>query len=52
MQWNKFRQTQLDSYSGHNISKERFFKATGWTPKDIDGQWMLAVEQAVLLKLL
>ena len=30
MQWNKFRQTQLDSYSGHPISANRFWKATGW----------------------
>jgi 2-polyprenyl-3-methyl-5-hydroxy-6-metoxy-1,4-benzoquinol methylase len=43
MQWNKFRQTQLDSYSGHKISAERFFKATGWIPKDLDGEWVLDV---------
>src|SRR5262249_16081433 len=30
MQWQKFRQTQLDSYSGHPISASRFWKATGW----------------------
>ena len=33
MQWNMFRQTQLDSYSGHPISAERFWKSTGWTPE-------------------
>src|SRR3990172_9798905 len=41
MQWNKFRQTQLDSYSGHPISANRFWKATGWRPEDIAGQWVL-----------
>ena len=35
MQWNKFRQTQLDSHSGHSISADRFWKATGWRPEDI-----------------
>ncbi len=43
MQWNKFRQTQLDSYSGHPISAERFWKATGWKPEEIAGQWVLDV---------
>jgi len=43
MQWNKFRQTQLDSYSGYPISSDRFWKATGWTPADIAGQWVLDV---------
>lgn len=41
MQWNKFRQTQLDSYSGHPISADRFWKATGWCPEDIAGHWVL-----------
>ena len=26
MQWNHFRQTQLDSYSGHTISADRFLE--------------------------
>ena len=41
MQWNKFRQTQLDSYSGHPISANRFWKATGWHSEDIAGHWVL-----------
>jgi 2-polyprenyl-3-methyl-5-hydroxy-6-metoxy-1,4-benzoquinol methylase/uncharacterized protein YbaR (Trm112 family) len=41
LQWNRFRQTQLDSYSGHPISAERFWKATGWTPQLLAGQWVL-----------
>jgi len=41
MQWNHFRQTQLDSHSGHPISANRFWNATGWRPEDIAGQWVL-----------
>ena len=43
MQWNHFRQTQLDSYSGQKISKDRFFHATGWLPQEMEGQWILDV---------
>ncbi|KAF0192536.1 MAG: hypothetical protein FD165_699 [Gammaproteobacteria bacterium] len=43
MQWNRFRQTQLDSYSGQTISADRFWKATGWRPQDIAGKWVLDV---------
>jgi SAM-dependent methyltransferase/uncharacterized protein YbaR (Trm112 family) len=42
-QWNRFRQTQLDSYSGHPISAKRFWKATGWTPQQLAGRWVLDV---------
>jgi ubiquinone/menaquinone biosynthesis C-methylase UbiE/uncharacterized protein YbaR (Trm112 family) len=42
-QWNRFRRTQLDSFSGHPISADRFWKATGWTPQQIAGQWVLDV---------
>lgn len=41
MQWNHFRQTQLDSYSGHLISTERFWQATGWQPEALKGLWLL-----------
>lgn len=41
MQWNHFRQTQLDSHSGHLISTERFWLATGWKPEEIKEQWLL-----------
>jgi len=40
-QWNHFRQTQLDSFSGHPISERRFRRATGWTPEELNGQWVL-----------
>jgi 2-polyprenyl-3-methyl-5-hydroxy-6-metoxy-1,4-benzoquinol methylase len=43
MQWNHFRKTQLDSHSGHPISADRFWKATGWRSEDIKGQWVLDV---------
>jgi SAM-dependent methyltransferase len=41
IQWNKFRSTQLDSYSGHPISANRFWIQTGWRPEDIRGKWVL-----------
>jgi 2-polyprenyl-3-methyl-5-hydroxy-6-metoxy-1,4-benzoquinol methylase len=41
IQWNKFRKTQLDSYSGHSISSNRFWNATGWRPEEIAGHWLL-----------
>jgi len=43
LQWNKFARTQLDSHSGHPISAERFWTATGWTAESIAGKWMLDV---------
>ena len=43
MQWKKFRKTQLDSFSGHPISANRFWKATGWTREQIGGKWVLDV---------
>ncbi len=41
MQWNHFRQTQLDSHCGHPISADRFWNATGWHPEDLKGKWVL-----------
>lgn len=41
MQWNLFSRTQLDSFSGHPISAERFWKATDWRPEDMAGRWVL-----------
>jgi SAM-dependent methyltransferase len=42
-QWNKFAKAQLDSYSGHPISHERFFKTTGWERKEMKDKWVLDV---------
>ena len=41
MQWNKFRQTQLDSYSGRPITASRFWKSTGWQSADMVDRWVL-----------
>ena len=43
MQWNHFRKTQLDSYSGHTISAERFWKSTGWCKEQLKGKWVLDI---------
>jgi len=43
MQWNRFAKTQLDSHSGHPISAERFWRATGWRPEDMRSRWVLDV---------
>lgn len=43
MQWNYFRQTQLDSYSGCKVSFNRFWKATGWSSANMKGKWLLDV---------
>lgn len=43
MQWNHFRQTQLDSHSGVPISSDRFWLATNWSPDDLKDQWVLDV---------
>jgi len=42
-QWNMFRRTQLDSYSGAPISSDRFWLATNWKPDNLRGQWILDV---------
>ena len=43
MQWNRFAATQLDSVSGHPISANRFWHATGWSPADLAGRRVLDV---------
>lgn len=42
-QWNKFARTQLDTYSGYLISRERFFRTTDWKPEDMQGKSVLDV---------
>ncbi len=39
-QWNRFRQTQLDSYTGIALSRNRLFHVTGW-PTRMEGQEVL-----------
>ena len=41
MQWNRFRRTQLDSYSGQSISADRFWTATAWPRAQLAGAWVL-----------
>ena len=43
MQWNRFARTQLDSHSGHPVSTDRFWHATGWDPASLKGKWVLDV---------
>ncbi len=43
MQWNYFRKTQLDSHSGHPISSDRFWEATGWKSEDLKNKLVLDI---------
>ena len=43
MQWNHFARTQLDSHSGHGISAERFWEATGWQAAEMSDKWVLDI---------
>jgi len=43
LQWNSFRQTQLDSHSGTTITRDRFFRQSGWTPQELSGKTVLDV---------
>lgn len=43
MQWNHFARTQLDSHSGQQISAARFWAATGWSPGELNGKWVLDI---------
>jgi SAM-dependent methyltransferase len=42
-QWNRFRRTQLDSQTGLTISRDRFFRQSGWQPPDLAGRTILDV---------
>ncbi len=39
-QWNRHAKTQIDKFSGINISRDRFFKVTEW-PENLNGQRIL-----------
>jgi ubiquinone/menaquinone biosynthesis C-methylase UbiE len=41
LQWNTFAKTQLDSYTGSEVSRRRFCGYTGWSEQDISGQLVL-----------
>jgi SAM-dependent methyltransferase len=40
-QWNSFREVQLDSASGGQESRDRFFEETGWKPHELSGKLIL-----------
>jgi len=42
-QWNRFPRTQLDSYSGVPITRDRFFVSTGWSEQEMRGKRVLDV---------
>jgi ubiquinone/menaquinone biosynthesis C-methylase UbiE/uncharacterized protein YbaR (Trm112 family) len=42
-QWNKFSRTQYDSQTGHPITANRFWGATGWNADEMKGQFVLDV---------
>jgi len=42
-QWNKFRKTQLDSYTGIPLSRDRLFESSGWTPSMLRGKRVLDI---------
>jgi SAM-dependent methyltransferase len=43
LQWNYFRNTQLDSCSGLPISRDRLMRQTGWSTRDFIGKTVLDV---------
>lgn len=40
-QWNRHRLTQLDSHSGLPISRDRLFRASRWSPRELRGRRVL-----------
>jgi len=40
-QWNLHKKSQLDSYTGLPISRNRLFTVTGWRPDDLQGKTVL-----------
>jgi len=43
IQWNQFRKTQLDSYTGYPHTQNRFWNNTKWKPEELVGKWVLEV---------
>lgn len=42
LEWNTFQKTQIDKFSGSNITEQRFFAQTRW-PRDMKGENILEV---------
>src|SRR5688572_25250109 len=38
LQWNKFKKTQFDSYTGLPLSGKRFWDNTKWTKEELKGK--------------
>ena len=43
LQWNTFKSTQLDSFSGFPLTANRFWTNTKWKPDDLKGKTVLEV---------
>jgi SAM-dependent methyltransferase len=43
LQWNKFKSTQLDSFSGTSLSARRFWTSTRWSRSELSGKSVLEV---------
>lgn len=41
LQWSRFAHTQLDSFSGTTITRDRFIAQTGWGPESLRGKRVL-----------
>jgi len=41
MQWNRFREVQIDSATGASFSRRRFDAEMGWTAEELGGKWIL-----------
>src|SRR6185503_235304 len=41
LQWNKYRETQVDRPGGAALSRDRFLRETGWRLEDLAGQTIL-----------
>jgi len=42
-QWNLYSKTQLDSFSGHTISFDRFWESSGWDKDELKDKWVLDI---------
>lgn len=40
-QWNKYKRTQVDTYSKNEHSENRFYAETGWTNESMKDNWIL-----------
>ncbi|WP_018344588.1 class I SAM-dependent methyltransferase [Cytophaga aurantiaca] len=43
LEWNTFQKTQIDKFSGNNVSEERFFAQTRWAKNSLEGETLLEV---------